>query len=160
MNLPRNLQVEFREIIQNITDEEGKELPSKRIHEEFQQLYVTQPEARIKFVDHHTMPDPEQKGRRILTAEITDNGVTKNIEGKGTGPIDGFVDALSKYLGVKMSVVDYSEHSLQQGSDASAISYVEMAHPGGKLFGAGINDNIVSASLEAIVSAANRGIGK
>ncbi|KAB2676129.1 2-isopropylmalate synthase [Brucella tritici] len=160
LNLPRNLQVEFREIIQNITDEEGKELPSKRIHEEFQQLYVTQPNARIKFVDHHTMPDPEQKGRRILTAEITDNGVTKNIEGKGTGPIDGFVDALSKYLGVKMSVVDYSEHSLQQGSDASAISYVEMAHQGGKLFGAGINDNIVSASLEAIVSAANRVIAK
>lgn len=160
LNLPRNLQVEFREIIQNITDEEGKELPSKRIHEAFQQLYVTQPNARIKFVDHHTMPDLEQKGRRILTAEITDNGVTKNIEGKGTGPIDGFVDALSKYLGVKMSVVDYSEHSLQQGSDASAISYVEMAHPGGKLFGVGINDNIVSASLEAIVSAANRVIGK
>lgn len=160
LNLPRNLQVEFREIIQNITDEEGKELPSKRIHDEFQQLYVTQPDARIKFVDHHTMSDPEQKGRRILTAEITDNGVTRNIEGKGTGPIDGFVDALSKYLGVKMSVVDYSEHSLQQGSDASAISYVEMAYPGGKLFGVGINDNIVSASLEAVVSAANRVIGK
>src|SRR5690606_20949590 len=116
--------------------------------------------ARIKFVDHHTFPDPEQKGRRILTAEITDNGVTKNIEGRGTGPIDGFVDALSKYLGVKMSVSDYSEHSLQQGSDASAISYVEMAYPDGKLFGVGINDNIVSASLEAVVSAANRVIGK
>ena len=160
LNLPRNLQVEFREIIQNITDEEGKELPSKRIHDEFQQLYVAQPNARIKFVDHHTVPDPEQKGRRILTAEITDNGATKNIEGKGTGPIDGFVDALSKYLGVKISVVDYSEHSLQQGSDASAISYVEMAYPGGKLFGVGINDNIVSASLEAVVSAANRVIGQ
>ncbi len=160
LNLPRNLQVEFREIIQNITDEEGKELPSKRIHEEFHKLYVTQPDARIKFVDHHTYPDPEQKGRRILTAEITDKGVTRNIEGRGTGPIDGFVDALSKYLGVKMSVIDYSEHSLQQGSDASAISYVEMAYPDGKLFGVGINDNIVSASLEAVVSAANRVIAK
>lgn len=156
LNLPRNLQVEFREIIQNITDDEGKELPSKRIHEEFQKLYVEQAEGRIKFVDHHTYPDPEQKGRRILTAEITDNGVTKNIEGKGTGPIDGFIDALSKYLGVKMSVIDYSEHSLKQGSDAAAISYVEVAYPDGKLFGVGINDNIVSASLEAIVSAANR----
>ncbi|MGO1161831.1 2-isopropylmalate synthase [Brucella pseudogrignonensis] len=160
LNLPRNLQVEFREIIQNITDDEGKELPSKRIHEEFQKLYVEQAEGRIKFVDHHTYPDPEQKGRRILTAEITDNGVTKNIEGKGTGPIDGFIDALSKYLGVKMSVIDYSEHSLKQGSDAAAISYVEVAYPDGKLFGVGINDNIVSASLEAIVSAANRVVAK
>jgi 2-isopropylmalate synthase len=59
-----------------------------------------------------------------------------------------------------MSVIDYSEHSLKQGSDAAAISYVEVAYPDGKLFGAGINDNIVSASLEAIVSAANRVIGK
>ncbi len=156
LNLPRNLQVEFREIIQQITDEEGKELPSKRIYDEFQKHYVTQPDARIKFVDHHTVADPENKGRRIVTAEITDNGVTKNIEGRGTGPVDGFVDALSKYLGVKLSVVDYSEHSLQQGSDASAIAYVEVAHPGGKLFGVAVNDNIVSASLEAIVSAANR----
>jgi len=156
INLPRNLQVEFREFIQNITDDEGKELPSKRIYEEFQKLYVLQPGARIKFVDHHTYPDSEQKGRRVLTAEITDNGVVKTIEGRGTGPIDGFIDALSKYLGVQMSVVDYSEHSLQQGSDASAISYVEIAHSDGKLFGVGINDNIVSASLEAVVSAANR----
>src|SRR5690606_27243677 len=77
LNLPRNLQVEFREFIQQITDDEGKELPSKRIYDEFQQHYVEQPGARIKFVDHHTFPDPEQKNRRILTAEILDNGVPK-----------------------------------------------------------------------------------
>ncbi|MFP3624839.1 alpha-isopropylmalate synthase regulatory domain-containing protein, partial [Burkholderia sp. SIMBA_051] len=70
--------------------------------------------------------------------------------------IDGFINALSDYLGVEMSVQDYSEHSLQHGSNASAISYVETAYPGGKLFGAGISTNIVGASLEAIVSAANR----
>jgi 2-isopropylmalate synthase len=55
-----------------------------------------------------------------------------------------------------MSVADYSEHSLQHGSNAAAIAYVEVEHPGGKLFGVGINTNIVTASLEAIVSAANR----
>ena len=80
----------------------------------------------------------------------------KRIEGQGTGPIDGFINALSTYLGIDLSVADYSEHSLQHGSNASAIAYVEMVHPGGKLFGAGINTNIVTASLEAIVSAANR----
>ncbi|GGB05170.1 2-isopropylmalate synthase [Brucella endophytica] len=160
LNLPRNLQVEFRDVIQKITDEEGKELPSKRIHDEFQKIYVTQPDARLKFVDHHTYPDPERKGRRIMAAEIFDGGVTKRIEGHGTGPIDGFVDALSHYLGIKLSVVDYSEHSLGQGSDASAICYMEIAHPGGKIFGVGINDNIVTASLEAIVAAANRILGE
>ena len=156
INLPRNLQVEFREDIQRITDEEGVELPAKRIYERFIERYVTQPNARIKFVDHHTYPAGDFKGVRIVAAEITDNGEVKRIEGKGTGPIDGFINALSVYLGIDLSVNDYSEHSLQHGSNASAIAYVEMEHPGGKLFGAGVNTNIVAASLEAIVSAANR----
>jgi 2-isopropylmalate synthase len=157
INLPRNLQVEFREEIQRITDEEGVELPSRRIHERFLQHYVEQPTARIKFVDHQTYPaGMEHKGVRVVSAEITDNGEVKRIEGKGTGPIDGFINALSTYLGTELSVADYSEHSLQHGSNASAIAYVEVEHAGGKLFGVGINTNIVAASLEAIVSAANR----
>ena len=156
INLPRNLQVEFREDIQRITDEEGKELPSKSIYNRFMERYVEQPQARLKFVDHHTYPVSEQKGVRIVSAEITDRGVTKQIEGRGTGPIDGFINALSIYLGIELSVADYSEHSLQHGSNAAAIAYVEVEYPGGKLFGAGINNNIVTASLEAIVSAANR----
>ncbi|MGZ9724405.1 2-isopropylmalate synthase [Rhizobium miluonense] len=156
LNLPRNLQVEYREEIQRITDEEGKELPSKRIYEHFIERYVTQPGGRIRFIDHHTFADPEHKGQRIVAAEISDNGEVKRIEGRGNGPIDGFINALSIYLGVSMSVEDYSEHSLQHGSNASAISYVEISYPDGKLFGAGINTNIVAASLEAIVSAANR----
>ncbi|MCF3641640.1 2-isopropylmalate synthase [Rhizobium sp. TRM95111] len=156
INLPRNLQVEFREEVQRITDEEGVELPSKRIYDTFIEHYVTQPDARLKFVDHHTYPDTENKGVRIVAAEITDGGETRRIEGKGTGPIDGFINALSIYLGVPMSVADYSEHSLQHGSNAAAIAYVEIEHPGGKLFGVGVNTNIVTASLEAIVSGANR----
>ncbi|URK88961.1 hypothetical protein LP421_27510 [Rhizobium sp. RCAM05350] len=156
INLPRNLQVEFHEDIQRITDEFGKELPSKAIHARFIERYVDQPNARIRFVDHQTYPVGEHKGVRVVAAEITDDGETKRIEGKGTGPIDGFINALSIYLGVDMSVADYSEHSLQHGSNAAAIAYVEVEYPGGKLFGVGINTNIVAASLEAIVSAANR----
>jgi 2-isopropylmalate synthase len=159
LNLPRNLQVEFREEIQHITDVEGKELPSRRIYDRFMELYVAQPDARIRFVDHQTFADPEHKGQRIISADITDNGELKHIEGRGNGPIDGFINALSAYLGIEMSVEDYSEHSLQHGSNAAAISYVETSHPGGKLFGAGVNTNIVAASLEAIVSAANRVLG-
>lgn len=156
LNLPRNLQVEFREDIQRITDEEGKELPSKAIYERFLERYVNQPGARIQFVDHHTFADPEHKGQRIVDAEIFDNGVSIRIEGRGNGPIDGFVNALSGYLGAEMTVRDYSEHSLQHGSNAAAICYMEMAYAGGRLFGVGINTNIVAASLEAVVSAANR----
>jgi len=156
LHLPRNLQIEFSKEIQAITDAEGKEVSSKRIHDEFLNVYVDQPGGRIKFVDHTTLHDPEHKGRRIVEGIIVDGGKEIAIIGKGTGPIDGFVDALSRHLGVEMSVLDYSEHSMQRGSNAAAVSYVEMEYPGGKLFGAGINTNIVAASLEAIVSAANR----
>ncbi|GAA4528355.1 2-isopropylmalate synthase [Chelativorans composti] len=159
LNLPRNLQIEFREDIQAIADAEGKELPSARIYERFLDLYVRQPDARLKFVEHQTFPDPEVKGRRIVEATITDNGKEVTITGHGTGPIDGFINGLSKYLGVPMTVVDYSEHSLQKGADAAAICYMEVEHPGGRLFGVGINTNIVVASLEAVVSAVNRVIG-
>ncbi len=159
LNLPRNLQVEFREDIQEITDREGRELPAKQIYERFMELYVDQPGARLKFVDHQTFPDTSVKGQRIVEATIMDGGRETVIKGVGTGPVDGFIDALSKHLGVAMSVVDYSEHSMQQGSNAAAICYMEVQHPGGKLFGAGVNTNIVTASLEAVVSAANRIVG-
>ena len=156
LNLPRNLQVEFSKDIQAVTDAEGKELSSKRIHERFLDRYVDQPGARLKFLDHHTYPDTSAKGRRNVEATITDGGQEVTITGSGTGPIDGFVDALSRHIGIPMTVLDYSEHSMQRGSNAAAISYMEVEHPGGKLFGAGINTNIVAASLEAVVSAANR----
>jgi 2-isopropylmalate synthase len=84
-----------------------------------------------------------------------DNGERKRIEGKGSGPVAGFVDALSKYLGIPLSVNDYSEHSLQVGSDASAICYMEVQAGGKVIHGVGVNTNIVAASLEALVSAAN-----
>ena len=156
LNLPRALQIEFRDVIQHITDEEGKELPSKRIYDEFVKTYVKQDEGRFGFVDYKTKADPKEKGRIDVTATITDHGKEKTIKGSGTGLVDGFIDAFSKYLDKKLSVVDYSEHSLQRGSDAKAICYMEIAYPEGKIFGVAIDENITTASLDAIVSAVNR----
>ncbi|WP_295963138.1 2-isopropylmalate synthase [uncultured Bartonella sp.] len=156
LNLPRALQIEFRDVIQHITDEEGKELPSKRIYDEFVKTYVKQNDGRFGFVDYKTKADPKEKGRIDVTATITDHGKEKTIKGTGTGLVDGFIDAFSKYLDKKLSVVDYSEHSLQRGSDAKAICYMEIAYPEGKIFGVAIDENITTASLDAIVSAVNR----
>ena len=155
LNLPRNLQVEFSQAIQAITDAEGRELPSKRIHEEFLKQYVDQPGARLKFVEHRTFPT-QIRGQRIVEATVIDNGKEMTISGTGTGPIDGFVDALSRHVGIPFSILDYSEHSMQRGSNAAAISYMEVEYPDGRIFGAGINTNISAASLEAVVSAVNR----
>ncbi|WAJ30038.1 2-isopropylmalate synthase [Antarcticirhabdus aurantiaca] len=158
LNLPRALQVEFRDEIQRITDEEGKELPVKRIYERFLESYVeaNQSGARLRYVDHVTRTEGGDRTRRIVEATIRDGGGDISIEGRGTGAIDGFIDALSRHLGVPLTVHDYSEHSLQHGSNASAIAYMEIEHPGGRVFGAGIDQNATTASLKAIVAAANR----
>ncbi len=156
LNLPRNLQIEMREDIQQIADKEGTELPSKRIYERFLEVYVDQPDGRLKFLDHHSFADSSSPGQRRLEAQMRDNGAQITIEGRGTGPVDGFVDALSRHLGQDISVIDYSEHTLRPGADAKAICYMEIEAAGKRLFGVGINSNIVAASLEALVSAANR----
>ncbi|QOG06334.1 2-isopropylmalate synthase [Aureimonas sp. OT7] len=158
LNLPRNLQIEFREEIQRITDMEGKELPVRRIYEQFLETYVDQPGAPLSFVEHMTRSDGGSRTDRLVEAVIRDGNKEVRIEGRGTGPIDGFIDALSRHTGIDMSVADYSEHSLQRGSNATAISYMEIEYPGGRVFGAGIDHNIVAASLKAIVAAANRAI--
>jgi 2-isopropylmalate synthase len=156
LKLPRNLQVEMRDEVQKITDSEGQEIPAERIYQRFMDRYITQETARLKFIKHTTLPDTDNPGGRIVEAVLLDDGREVNISGKGTGPVDGFVDALCSYLGIELSVADYSEHSLKQGSDATAICYMEIEHENGILFGAGIHSNIVIASLEAILSAANR----
>jgi 2-isopropylmalate synthase len=155
LNLPRSLQVEFREDIQRITDDEGRELPVKRIYDRFVERYVDQPGARFEYVDHITRTEG-QKTQRIVEATILDRGQEVQIVGRGTGAIDGFMDAITRHLGTDLSVADYSEHSLQRGSNASAISYMELEHDGGRVFGAGIDQNATTSSLRAIVSAVNR----
>ena len=157
LKLPRNLQVEMRNDVQRITDEEGKELRSSAIHARFVERYLEQPTGRVCYVDHATFTDPDSSGR-LVEVTITDKGENRVIKGRGNGPVDGFVAALNADFGTSISVVDYSEHSLQQGSDATAICYMEVedSGTGDRWFGAGINSNIVAASLEALVSAVNR----
>jgi 2-isopropylmalate synthase len=156
LNLPRSLQVEFRGIIQDITDKEGVELPASRIYDSFMDVYVNQSSSRLKYIDHSTSPDPDNANVRIVRGKISDNGKQVDIEGRGTGSIDGFINALSAHIERELTVASYSEHSLQSGSNASAITYMEIEEGDTKLHGAGIHTNAVSSSLVAIVSAANR----
>jgi 2-isopropylmalate synthase len=156
LHLPRNLQVEFRDVIQKITDREGRELSSQRIFNEFISTYVDIPNRRLRFVGHKSMAEGESGEMRAVEATIVDGNEKVTIHGRGTGPVDGFLDALSRHLGAKITVLDYAEHSLQRGSDAAAICYMEIDIDGERVFGAAINKNIVAASLEAIIASVNR----
>ncbi len=159
LHLPRRLQVEFSQVVQEIADRTGAELTPDIIWKAFEDEYLPgAPEDRATvFVEHRTVPDTHASEIRALTATVRHDGETRVIKGRGTGPIDAFVDAVGGALGVAVKVVDYREHAVGAGADATAVSYVEARiGDGPPVFGVGMNKNIVAASLAAILSAVNR----
>ena len=104
----------------------------------------------------------EASDRCILEATVVVDGVERTIAGEGNGPIDAFVDALRRQVGLEIRVADFAEHAIDQGANAKAIAFVELESGGAKSggtvarFGAGLHESIVVASLRAVVSAVNR----
>ena len=153
IELPRRLQIEFSKAVQAIADGEGVELEASRLWSAFENEYL-EGNGKYKFVEHHAASD---HGDQPLSAKITVDGKPKTIKGHGNGPVDGFVDALKKESGLAFEFVDYREHAMGHGANATAVAYVELRLEGGEaLFGVGIDKNIVVASLKAVVSGVNR----
>ena len=85
------------------------------------------------------------------------DGAHATINGEGNGPIAAFVQGLSRELDLAFDVVDYSEHAVSAGSDATAVAYVEVKHPNGSVcWGVGRDESILNASLKGVISAVNR----
>jgi 2-isopropylmalate synthase len=152
LDLPRLLQVEFSAVVQEMTDRTGKEATAGDIWRLFQETYL---DAPISIIDYEMMPDA--KSGRHLVATIRRRGVEQRIEGRGNGPIDAFIDALRQHCGLALEFLDYREHAVTAGSAAKAAAYVQLRAPkGGTLFGVGLDESIVTASLQAVASAAGR----
>jgi 2-isopropylmalate synthase len=156
VRMPRNLQIEFSTAIQKIADESGKELSPELIWASFNEIYLEN-ETPYAFLDHRTTADTHASEVRSIMAMVTRNGEEISIHGRGNGPIDAYVNALKEEAGVDISVMDYSEHALGEGANATAIAYVECRTADGKrLHGVACHKNIVTASLKAVTCAVNR----
>ena len=152
--LPRRAQIEFSKVIQQLTDREGHEVPPTQIWEVFSAEYLDQ-NGPLTFLRYQTMPGED--GSREMKATLRVFGEEVVIEGTGNGPISAFVDGMQKSFGFDLDVIDYREHAVGTGKDTNAFAYVEMRSPNEEtLFGVGRHENIVEASLRAVVSAANR----
>jgi 2-isopropylmalate synthase len=158
LDLPRRLQIEFMRVIQGITDASGTEITPEEIWSAFQATYLA-PMPALELIEHDTS-DHSGTGtgdQTRLQAVIRTNGVQRTIVGRGNGPIAAFTDTLARECGIRLQVVDYSEHAIGSGSDASAVAFVEAAgEKGAAAWGVGLHSNILTASLRAVVSAANR----
>lgn len=158
IRMPRRLQVEFSQVVQRTAEANGTELSSADIWRAFEAEYLDA-EAPFAFVEHRTLPDAHASELRNLTATVRHDGEHHEVKGQGNGPIDAFVDALRKAFGHDFYVVDYREHALGAGEDATAVAYVEArTGDGTALFGVGRHANIVTASLRAVTGAVNRAV--
>jgi 2-isopropylmalate synthase len=156
LELPRRLQIEFSKVVQAIADESGKELTPSAIWGAFRGEYLDR-DAPFRLVEHSTDTRGPGSGQRQIRAVVERNGERVAVVGHGNGPIDAFLDGLRKSLGLDLHVVDYREHAISMGEDANAVTYVEVRNGNGKTwFGVGMDEDIVTASLRALVSAANR----
>ncbi|WP_026313653.1 2-isopropylmalate synthase [Actinomadura flavalba] len=152
LELPRRLQIEFSRVVQAHTDGEGGEVTPERMWQIFEREFLVGG-PRVGLLAHRTASRVDEKDR--LSCDVRVDGEIREIEGVGNGPVSAFEAALAT-VGVRVRVLDYTEHALSAGGDARAAAYVECDVDGTTVWGVGIDGNIVTASLKAMLSAVNR----
>ena len=154
-DLPRRLQIEFSQTIQHITEDSGTVVSPTAIWDAFSAEYLPE-EPHIK-LDSHEMRSDSATSRTTITAQLVIDGVRTTVSGEGNGPVDAFVHAVNQGLNAQIDVVDYSEHAMGQGSEATAVAYVEMKNGNSDaLWGLGTDPNTTSAVLRAVLAAYER----
>jgi 2-isopropylmalate synthase len=155
LELPRRLQIEFSQVVQGVMDATGKELTGKDIFALFEKEYGVQTTAAPQRL---VIEETGKAGGESfhIKAEVQLASGCHAIQGTGTGPIDAFVAGLTEATGHTVRVLDYHEHAIGAGAGAQAVAYLELRINDQTLFGVGMDGNIVSASLKAIVSGLQR----
>ncbi|TML91266.1 MAG: 2-isopropylmalate synthase [Actinobacteria bacterium] len=152
LDLPRGLQIEFAQQVQALADAQGGELSAAELYDVFRERYLeaTGPYELLGY--KHEASDTGDR----LTATVRADGEETQISGSGNGPIAALVHAAAQELGLAVRVVDYHEHAMSTGEDATAAAYIEADVDGEVVWGVGIHASIVTASLRAVVNAVNR----
>jgi len=162
LDLPRKLQIEFSRVVQNVTDASGREISSDEIWNIFTDEYlpaIAEDQKWGRFELKRMRTASEMDGVVNLEVILRDGNGEVSAQGNGNGPISAFLDVLAQQ-GVQARLLDYVEHTLSAGGDAQAAAYIEMEVAGRTLWGVGIDGDIATASLKAIISAVNRAIRK
>ena len=160
LDLPRRLQIEFSQVVQRQTDEQGGEFTAADLWKIFEHEYLPSKENpwgrfKLKGLAQSGHMDEDVH----LTVELDDNGKLENLTGSGNGPVSAFLNVINNYVkNANVRVLDYYEHALSSGGDAKAAAYLECEVDGKVWWGVGIDPSTTTASLKAVVSAVNRGL--
>jgi len=153
-DLPRRLQIEFSKTIQHITEDTGTEISPLVMWDAFETEYLPA-EPRMRLTSHEMRSDSE--GLTTITAQLVIDDQPVTVTGSGNGPIDAFVHALRDGIGATLDVVDYAEHALGAGSEATAVAYIETRTPTGAVrWGVGKHPSTITAALRAVLNAHER----
>ena len=147
VSLPRRLQISMSQKIQQLADETGKEISSSVIWEIFEENFL-KPKNNFSYQSHTSSTKDDVNE---LEVKMIMNAKEVNVSGTGNGPIDSFVNGLSKELGINIKISDYHQSAISSGSDAQAAAYIELEKDGQTKWGVGINPNTTRASFEAII---------
>ncbi|MCE7797397.1 2-isopropylmalate synthase [Sphingobium sufflavum] len=153
LKLPKRMQADFSRVVQGLADDSSRELHAADIWGAFQSFYHLGADQPYKLLDYQ---ESGPAGNRVFVGKVALNGEERTVSGRGNGLISSVLDALREGMGVDLSVVDYSEHAVGAGSDANAAAYVECRTADGRtVFGVGLDADVATASVQAILSAAN-----
>lgn len=152
LDLPRRLQIEFSRVIQALTEGEAGEIEPGQIWSTFEQEYLNR-ETPYSLMSYSSQTHSDGLDTQIVNLMV--RGEERSFRGEGNGPVAAFVDSM-RQVGSDIRVLDYFEHALSSGGDALAAAYVECEIGGQIVWGVGIHSSITTASLKAVVCAANR----
>ena len=151
--LPRRLQIEFSGLVQKITEDTGTEITPEEMWNAFAGAYLPK-RPPLELVSHETHTT---SSGAAIEATLRAWGEERFVRGEGNGPVAALVHALDRDLGIWIEVIDYAEHALSGGTDASAVAYIEARDREGRVrWGVGVDTSILGASLRAVLSAALR----
>jgi 2-isopropylmalate synthase len=154
LKLPKRLQADFSRHVQRLADETSREMNASDIWGLFEATYLARGADRFRLLDYN---ESGSVGDRLFVGHVAVDGEERSISGRGNGLISGVIAALGDTTGPQLDVVDYNEHAIGHGADAQAAAYVECRTADGRtVFGVGIDADIATASVRAVLSAANR----
>ncbi|MDE2620037.1 MAG: 2-isopropylmalate synthase, partial [Sphingomonadales bacterium] len=154
LKLPKRMQAHFSRHVQELADELGRELQAGDIWDVFRKVYRLDEPQHFQLVDWDEGRAAD--GTRVFAGKIGVGGQEQSVSGRGNGLISSVVATLRESFGVSLEVRDYTEHALGTGSEARAAAYVEcLTADGQTVWGVGIDEDVATASVRAVLSAAN-----
>ncbi|CAM3347936.1 2-isopropylmalate synthase [Paracoccus aminovorans] len=155
LKLPRQLQVDLSRRVQEFADGSSKEITAEMIWSIFQDAYHLTGPQQFELISYRDRNHSKAGNSRVFVGRIRHEGREVSITGRGNGLISSAVAALEESFGLSLEVVDYQEHALKRGTDSQAVAYLECRNRDGrKIFGVGIDDDVATASIKAVLSAA------